>query len=252
MDEGGTMTVVERIGYVAGTALSLVLVVGSLMHRLPLDITEVLGFVTGAWGVWLTVKRNIWNWPIGILNNGFFLILFLRAHLFADSSLQVVYLVLEVLGWYWWLRGGSGRTELPISRTGPRTALALAAIGVAATAGMTVGLARVDDAAPFWDALTTVLSLIAQYMLTRKLLENWTVWIVADIVYVGLYAAKGLPLTAVLYALFLAMCVAGLLQWRVALRAQAPAAAMPTSRRTASGATAGEDGAPADLGVAHV
>ncbi len=246
------MTVVERIGYAAGTALSLVLVVGSLMHRLPLDITEVLGFVTGAWGVWLTVKRNIWNWPIGILNNGFFLILFLRAHLFADSSLQVVYLVLEVLGWYWWLRGGSGRTELPIARTSTGAALALAAILVVATAGMTVGLARVDDAAPFWDALTTVLSLIAQYMLTRKLLENWTVWIVADIVYVGLYAAKGLPLTAVLYALFLAMCVAGLLQWRVALRAQAPAAVTAAARRAASGATTSEDGAPADLGVAHV
>ncbi len=246
------MTVVERIGYAAGTALSLVLVVGSLMHRLPLDITEVLGFVTGAWGVWLTVKRNIWNWPIGILNNGFFLILFVRAHLFADSSLQVVYLVLEVLGWYWWLRGGTGKTELPISRTGPRAALSLAAILVVATAGMTVGLARVDDAAPFWDALTTVLSLIAQYMLTRKLLENWTVWILADIVYVGLYAAKGLPLTAVLYALFLAMCVAGLLQWRAALRAQAPAAVIAAARRAALGATVGEDGAPADLGVTHV
>ncbi len=242
------MTIVERIGYVAGTALSLALVVGALLHRLPLDITEVLGFVTGAWGVWLTVKRNIWNWPIGILNNGFFLILFVRAHLFADSSLQVVYLVLEVLGWYWWLRGGSGRTELPIARTGPRAALALAAILVVATGGMTVGLARVDDAAPFWDALTTVLSLIAQYMLTRKLLENWTVWIAADIVYVGLYAVKGLPLTAILYALFLAMCVAGLLQWRAALRAQRPDAA----RRAASGATAGTDGAPVDVGVAHV
>jgi len=248
MNEGGTMTVVERIGYAAGTALSLVLVAGSLTHQLPLDITEVLGFVTGAWGVWLTVKRNIWNWPIGILNNGFFLLLFVRAHLFADSSLQVVYLVLEVLGWYWWLRGGTDRTELPISRTGPRTALALAAIGVVATGVMTVGLARVDDDAPFWDALTTVLSLIAQYMLTRKLLENWTVWIAADIVYVGLYGAKGLPLTAVLYALFLAMCVAGLLQWRAALRAQAPAASIPASRR----ATAGEDGVPVDLGVAHV
>jgi nicotinamide mononucleotide transporter len=211
---------VERGGYVVGTALSLALIGGSLTRRLPLDVTEVFGFVSGAWCVWLTVKQNIWNWPIGLLNNAFFLVLFVRAHLFADSSLQVVYLVLGVLGWYWWLRGGRGKTALPIMHTGPRTALALAIILAGATVALAVGLGRVHDAAPFWDALTTVLSLIAQYMLTRKLFENWALWISADVIYVGLYVAKGLPLTAVLYAIFLAMCVAGMRQWRTAMQAQ--------------------------------
>ena len=214
----------ECLGYVVGTLASLVLIGGSVMHRLPLDITEVLGFVTGAWCVWLTVKVNIWNWPIGIANDVFFLVLFLRAHLFADAGLQVVYIVLGVLGWYWWLRGGAGKTELPVSRTGVRTAIVLAVLLAVATAGLAVGLARVNDAASFCDALTTVLSLVAQYMLSRKLIENWLVWMTADALYVALYVYKHLDLTAGLYAIFFAMCVAGFLHWRASLRAQHEAA----------------------------
>ncbi len=220
------MTAIERIGYVAGTLVSVVLIVGAAIHRLPLGMTDVLGFVSGGWCVWLTVKQNIWNWPIGLLNNIFFLLLFMQAHLFADSSLQVVYLVLGVLGWYWWLRGGPRKTELPIARTRPRTILILAIIAVVATVAMTIGLGRIDDAAPFLDAVTTVLSLIAQYMLTRKLFENWAVWFSVDVISVGLYAYKGLPLTAVLYAIFLAMCVAGWRAWQSDLEAQAQSTRM--------------------------
>jgi len=211
------MTNTERLGYAIGTLLSLVLIVGSLLRRLPLDITEVLGFVSGAWGVWLTVKENVWNWPIGIANSAFFLVLFVQGRLFADSGLQIVYIVLGVLGWYWWLRGGAHKTALPIARIGPRHAAVLAAIIVAATVVLTAGLVRVDDAAPFWDALTTALSLGAQYLLTRKLIENWLLWISADVIYVALYAYKGLYLTSFLYAIFFAMCVAGLVQWRASL-----------------------------------
>ena len=93
---------------------------GSLLHQLvvPFNATaftvfdepttwgEVLGFVTGVWCVWLVVRRNVWNWPVGIANNVFFLLLFVEAGLFADSALQVVYLVLGFYGWWAWVRGG--------------------------------------------------------------------------------------------------------------------------------------------------
>jgi nicotinamide mononucleotide transporter len=217
------MGTAERVAYAVGSVISLVLLGGSLVNWVSLDTTEVLGFITGAWGVWLTVKRNIWNWPIGLLNNLFFLILFLHARLFADSGLQIIYLVLGFLGWYWWIHGGPEKSVPPISRVTPGTTFVLLAILVVATIVVTFVLARINDAAPFWDALTTVLSLIAQYMLTRKFFENWLVWLAVDVIYVGLYAVKGLPLTAVLYALFFAMCIAGLLQWRAAMREQATA-----------------------------
>lgn len=197
-----------------GAAASAGLIAGSLTHRLPMDVTEVLGLVTGAVSVWLTVEERVWNWPVGIANSVLYLAVFFQARLFADAGLQVVYVVLGFLGWYWWLRGGAGRTELPVSRTGPLHAPALGAVLVAGTWGMTLFLAGVHDSAPFLDALTTVLSLIAQYLLTRKLLENWLVWIAADVLYVGLYLSRGLGLTAALYAIFLTMSVVGLVQWR--------------------------------------
>jgi nicotinamide mononucleotide transporter len=205
-------------GYTLGLVASAVLVIGSLSHKLPMDPTEVLGFVTGGWAVWLTVKQNIWNWPIGIANSAFYLIVFFQTRLYADMSLQGVYVVLGFLGWYWWLRGGQNRTELNVSRTRPLLAAALGVILLSGTWAMTLFLVRVDDSAPFLDALTTVLSLIAQFMLTRKLFENWFVWISADVIYIGLYIYKDLYLTSILYAIFLAMCIVGAVQWRRSLR----------------------------------
>lgn len=205
----------------AGLALlgSVGLIAGSVSHRLPLDVIEVLGFLTGALAVWLTVRQNIVNWPVGIANSAFYLIVFLHARLFADMSLQAIYIGLGLLGWYWWLRGGAGGGVLHPSRTGLRLGLGLTALALAGTAGLAIFLEGVHDAAPFWDALTTVMSLVAQFMLTRKLLENWLVWIAADLIYIGLYLSRGLALTALLYAIFLTMCVAGLVQWRAAPKA---------------------------------
>jgi nicotinamide mononucleotide transporter len=205
-------------GYTSGLVASGVLVIGSLSHRLPMDPTEVLGFVTGGWAVWLTVRQNIWNWPIGIANSAFYLVVFFQTRLYADMSLQGVYVVLGFLGWYWWLRGGQNRTELNVSRTRPLLAAALGVILLTGTWAMTLFLVRIDDSAPFLDALTTVLSLIAQFMLTRKLFENWFVWISADVIYIGLYIYKDLYLTSILYAIFLTMCIVGAIQWRRSIR----------------------------------
>jgi nicotinamide mononucleotide transporter len=184
-----------------------------------MSVVEILGFVTGAVCVWLTVKQNIWNWPIGIANNVFYIVVFFRAALYADMALQVVYIVVSAFGWYWWLHGGARHTRLTVGRVGLRDAAILAILGAAATYGMMRYLESVGGSAPFLDALTTALSLIAQYLLSRKLLENWYVWIVADIIYVGLYVSKDLHLTAVLYAIFLAMCVRGFVEWRRSMAA---------------------------------
>lgn len=200
-----------------GAVGSAALIGGSLSHRLPMDITEVLGFVTGAVAVWLTMEENIWNWPIGIANSAFYIVVFLNAQLYSDMSLQFVYVILGFLGWYWWLRGGKGRKSLAVGRVGWRQSVVLAGVLLIATLVMTRVLVAVHDSAPFLDALTTVLSLIAEYMLTRKLFENWFVWIAADIIYIGLYTYKGLYLTTVLYIIFAAMCVGGLVQWRRSL-----------------------------------
>ncbi|GAA2751828.1 nicotinamide riboside transporter PnuC [Kitasatospora cinereorecta] len=176
--------------------------------------TELLGFVTGAIGVWLTVRANIWNFPVGIANNVFFLVLFTGARLYADAALQLVFLVLAVHGWWQWLRGGERRAGREIRSAGGPTLGLLLVLLLPVTWALTVVLARAGDSAPFWDALTTALSLAAQWLLNTKRIENWYFWIAADLVYIPLYLAKGLDLTALVYLLFLGMCLVGLRSWR--------------------------------------
>ena len=204
----------ENFFYLIGTLISATLTLGSWQGWLPMQLTEVFGFITGAICVWLVVKDNIWNWPIGIVNNAFYIVLFWSAQLYADMALQIVYIVLGFLGWYWWLKGGKNKTELPIGRIKPVEVATLSAITIVCTYGMTIYLQSISDSAPFLDALTTVMSLVAQYMLTKKYLENWYVWISVDVIYIGLYFYKNLALTAVLYGIFLTMCLIGLKAWQ--------------------------------------
>ncbi len=208
------------LGYGIATLVALALILASWFNLVPMTEIEVLGFITGAASVWLVVKVNIWNWPVGIANSAFYFIVFFTSQLYADMALQLVYIVLGFLGWYWWLHGGSHRTELPITHISPRLAAVLLLLLALGTWGEAIFLQSINDSAPFLDALTTTLSLVAQFMLTKKLVENWYVWISADILYIGLYISKSLYLTSVLYLIFLIMCIAGLLNWRATLRQQ--------------------------------
>ncbi|MFD6879149.1 MULTISPECIES: nicotinamide riboside transporter PnuC [unclassified Streptomyces] len=179
--------------------------------------TEILGFATGAVCVWLVARQHIANWPVGIANNLFFIVLFTQAGLYADAGLQIVFIALAAYGWWSWTHGGGPGTTgaLPVRRTTRAEWAWLLVAGAVGTAALTLLLDRATDSTvPFWDALTTGLSLMATYGQCRKRLESWWLWIAADLVYIPLYAYKGLYLTSVLYVGFLALCVAGLIGWR--------------------------------------
>jgi nicotinamide mononucleotide transporter len=184
--------------------------------------TEVFGFITGALSVWLAVKENVWNWPFAVGNAVFFFMLFLEHRLYGDMALQVIFFGLAVRGWYLWLRGGQNHGHLAVSKITARLGVVLTLVTLAATALMAEYLRSINDAAPFLDAFTTVLSLVGQYLLTRKILENWYVWGFADILYIYLYIQRGLLLTSVLYVIFLIMCIAGALEWQRSLRTARP------------------------------
>lgn len=194
--------------------LSVLLLYAAWFQWLPTTVVEVAGFITGVVCVWLVVKENIWNWPIGIANSVFFLYTFWIAGLYADSILQVIYVVLGLLGWYWWLYGGEGRSKLVVGRLSAIEFSLLLAVSLLGLYWLTEYLTSVNDSAPFLDAFTTILSLNAQYMLSRKYLENWFIWIAADVIYIGLYIYKGLYLTSVTYVVFLTMCFFGYVYWR--------------------------------------
>jgi nicotinamide mononucleotide transporter len=196
------------------SAVTTLLLAASWFKWLPLDFTEALGFATGAVCVWLVTKGNIWNWPVGLANNLFFAVLFWKARLFADFGLQGIYLILGIYGWWEWLRGGENHTRLAISRSTRSEWVGIAVFLVLGTWGLREILQAVNGSAPLWDAVTTALSLAAQYLLCRKRIENWFFWIAADVIYVPLYLSKQLPLTALLYGGFLVLCVIGWRRWR--------------------------------------
>jgi len=179
-----------------------------------LSLVEIVGFLTGLVSVWLTVRENIWTWPIGIINSGAWAWLFFGAKLYTDAGLQFVYIALAILGWFWWLHGGEQRRELPVARTSSRMAVVLTTSIVLGTLLLTAfNVFATDTDVPFWDAFPTVLSIAAQFMLARKLFENWFLWITVDVIYIGLYVSKGLYLTASLQVVFIVLCVAGIREW---------------------------------------
>ena len=185
---------------------------------------ELFAALIGAISVWLSVRQNIWSWPTAIVNVVLYAIVFYEAKLYADMGLQVIYAILSIYGWYEWLYGGAGHTELRVSRTGARLGALLALIAAAGSAVLGVFLHHSTDAAlPFMDSFLSSTSLVAQWMMTKKLLENWLVWIGVDVLYVGMFIFKGLFLTAGLYAVFLALAVKGYLDWRRSIAAQATA-----------------------------
>lgn len=197
---------------------SVLMIAASWWHWWALPMTEVFGFVSGGICVWLVVREHVWNWPVGVANNIFFFALFLKSRLFADMGLQLIYLGLGIYGWLNWIYGGTHRTQLKISRTTRQEWLMLGLAIPLATVGLRWLLININGAAPFWDAVTTVISLAAQYLLCRKRFENWFLWIAADVVYIPLYFSRGLVLTGVLYAVFLAMCLVGVREWMKEVR----------------------------------
>ena len=137
-------------------------------------------------------------------------------------GLQFVYLALSIYGWYEWLHGGANRTELHVSRATPRAWIVCAVSGVAAWLVIGRIVSTLPGVSlPYLDAGLTSLSLVAQWMMTRKILENWILWIIADVVYVPMYLYKQLVPTAALYTVFLVLAAIGLVRWRRSLRANA-------------------------------
>jgi len=180
-----------------------------------MDPIEVAGVAFGLWSVWLTIKERISSWPVGIVNIVLFMILFFSVKLYADFGLQIVFLVLSVYGWWVWLHPRPGKQEVPVTLLPTRVRVGALGASVSATFAMGFLLSHYTDAAlPFWDSTTTVLSVVAQYLMARKNLECWYLWISADVLYVGIYAYKDLFLTSGLYAIFLVLAISGLLRWR--------------------------------------
>ena len=176
---------------------------------------EILGFLTGAICVYLNTKQNVLGWFFGIINAVLYAAVFWQVRLYADMGLQGYYFFTSIYGWWMWMYGGKSHDGVRVSNTPVKLYAVFAIIFVFVTLSWGFLLGRFTDASlTYADSALTIASLIAQWMMARKYLENWIIWIVADACYTAMYFYKGLHLTAILYFVFLILAVMGYVQWK--------------------------------------
>lgn len=182
----------------------------------PVTWLEVAAFWIALAMVLANFRVHPVAWPLAIVSSLLYGLLFLDSRLYGEAALQLVFVAVALWGWWQWLRGTAGDgTALRVHRMAPRQRTLVAALTLAAWPLLGWLLDRhTDSDVPYLDALPTVGSLAGQLLLGRKLIENWAVWVGVNVVSVALFAAKGLWLTVLLYALFAVLSVVGWRAWR--------------------------------------
>jgi nicotinamide mononucleotide transporter len=185
---------------------------------------EIFGAVTGIIFVFLEIRQALWLWPVGIVTSAVYIWVFFTGKLYADMSLQGYYLIISCLGWYWWARskkGGRGEKEsgrkevLVVTRLKFKTGVVLGIIFMVLYVIMWLALSNLSDSpVPGWDSFITSLSIIATWMLARKIYEHWILWIVVNFVAVSLFIIRGLYPTVILYLVYGLMSFVGIFEWR--------------------------------------
>ena len=187
----------------------------------PVMFSEIMGFILGVVTVWLVARNNVWTYPVGIIQAGFFFVLFIETKLYTDAYLQVFFIVVQFIGWYAWLRGGKNRTELVVRDAPYWVWPVIVVLGALFIYLMVPVLREAHGAYPGWDSTTTALSVAAQMLMTFRYVQQWYLWILADVIYIPLYFSKDLYFTSVLYVIFLGISIYGLITWRKLRRHQA-------------------------------
>ena len=186
------------------------------------SLLEILGFFTGIAGVYLTIKRSPFCWPISALNVMLYAVIFYDAKLYADMGLQGVFLFFSVYGWYAWTKGSDNYLPDSSPLQVKQSTIKELSFGILITIPIAVILGymlknQTNADFPYIDSMLASLSIFAQILQTRKRLENWYLWILVDTVYILIYVSKELYLSALLYAVFLALAMQGVIEWRKVL-----------------------------------
>ncbi len=201
----------------------------SILQAIAAELSwvEIAAAVATLVNVVLVARNSIWNWIWGILAVALYAYVFWSRSLYSSLALQVVYyLPMQFYGWWVWLRCGPKRdNDLPITQLSwPARAFWLA-LNIPVTFALGYGMAALGAAMSYWDAAATSLSLVAQYLLTRKWIENWALWVAVDVIYIYVFLQQRLYVSTGLYGVLLVLAIGGHLQWRALMRQQAKAGA---------------------------
>ena len=192
-------------------------------YLFSMPLSEGLGLLFGILAVVYLIRESIWTWPWGIAYTIISLWVFWEQRLYGDLLLHILYLILNIYGWYHWLYGaGKNEKELPITHIPMKNlilVLGLSGIGI-----FFFGFALqtyTDASVPYWDSTTSILSVAAMWMTTQKRIENWILWFIVDVIATGIYLYKSMYFYALLYFLYIGMAVAGYIEWKKIQKRQA-------------------------------
>ncbi|WP_320112520.1 nicotinamide riboside transporter PnuC [Draconibacterium orientale] len=181
---------------------------------------EILGAILGLVYIFFSIKQHILTWPTGLLTSALYVFVFFNARLYADMGLQAYYVVISIYGWYFWLTGKK-RNEKKVAVKTTRKALwmKLTVVSIALYALLFFILSNYTNSdVPHMDSVTTALSIVATWMLARKYIEHWMLWIFIDAFSAGLYVYKGLWATVILFIVYTVMALLGYMEWRKDLK----------------------------------
>jgi nicotinamide mononucleotide transporter len=180
-----------------------------------MNILDIIGAACAFLATIAYIKISLWAWSIGLVAILVDIFLYYQKGIYGDMLLQLIYLIFTLYGWYQWKFGGNKHQGLPITSINAKQVLLLIFIAIVGTYTIFYGLCNYTDSQiPFWDAITTTLSLIAQWMVCRKIIENWFLWLVVDSMYLGIYFHKNIPMHALLQLIYFAMAIIGYWYWR--------------------------------------
>jgi nicotinamide mononucleotide transporter len=195
--------------------------IGIIQEWLLSNKTEVLGAILGVLYIYFSIKQNILTWPTGLLTSALYVVVFFQAKLYADMGLQAYYVVISIYGWYFWLKGKKSQEneQVPVRVSSNKLKYLLIAASVLLYAIILFVLTNYTDSdVPHMDAMTTALSIVATWMLAKKYIGHWLIWIFVDAFSAGLYIYKGLWATVILFVIYTVMAVLGYLEWKKDLK----------------------------------
>lgn len=193
-----------------------------MLEYLQTNQIEITGAVLSLIYLYLSIKQKVSLWIFGFLCSALYIVVFFQSKFYADMSLQFYYLGVSVFGWISWkLNKNQTGHEIPVKRTKNRHALILITItAIIYLIYYFILVKYTDSPLPKADSFTTALSIVATWMLARKYIEHWFIWIIVDSVSAGLYFYKGLYVTAVLFVIYTIMAFIGYFNWLNSMQAE--------------------------------
>lgn len=176
---------------------------------------EICGTISGFLYLGFSIRQHPLTWPVGLLNAVFYIFVFFSSKIYADMMLQFYYVAISIYGWWCWYHGSASGKVLEVTKTKQALWLKLTIYFLLLFLAISFVLIRFTDSqVPFWDSVTTSLSILATWMLARKKIEHWLVWVIVDAISIGLFIVKGLYPTTLLFTVYTILAVYGYFEWK--------------------------------------